>query len=150
MNRQLDVRYDGRDFVNALVSKQSQMHGAGLRMGTEASWLIAHGFHFVGSVSGGLLFSETTTDYFETNFDDTVTLVDVSHGQDGSTPFLECSAGFGWQRNGFSVLVGYELQNWFGLHDRSMFVDDIHEATFANISEDILLSGLTVRTAYRW
>lgn len=150
IDRQSDVRYDGRDFVNALVAKDSKMRGAGLRMGTETSWLIANGFKLTGSVSGGLLFSETSTEYFETNFDDSVVLVDAMHNQDGSTPFLECSAGIGWQNEAVSVLVGYELQNWFGLHERSMFVDDIHEATFANISEDLLLSGLFVRSVVRF
>ena len=150
IDRQIDVRYDGRDFVNALVAKQSTMRGAGLRMGTQASWLVANGFQLMGSISGGILFSETSTDYFETNFDDTVVLVDVAHSQDGSTPFLECSAGIGWQNEIVSLVVGYELQNWFGLHERSMFVDDIHEATFAGISEDILLSGLFVRSSIMW
>ena len=148
--RRSDVRYDGRDFVNALVHKRSAMRGAGLRMGTQTSWLVANGFQLFGGVSGGLLFSETLTNYYETNFDDAVVLVDVEHGQDGATPFLECQAGVGWQYNQFSVQAGYELQNWFGLHERSMFVDDIHEATFANISEDLLVTGLFVRSSISW
>ncbi|MCA9216329.1 MAG: hypothetical protein KDB27_24845 [Planctomycetales bacterium] len=148
--RRSDVRYDGRDFVNALVNKRSAMRGAGLRMGTQSSWLVAGGFQLFGGISGGLLFSETLTNYYETNFDDTVVLVDIQHGQDGATPFLECQAGVGWQYNRFSVQAGYELQNWFGLHERSMFVDDIHEATFANISEDLLLTGLFVRSSISW
>ena len=142
------VRYDGRDFTNALVEKASSVEGAGIRMGAASDWLLAKGFRLHGQISGGVLFSEINSRHLETNFDDVVTLVDVFDGRDGALPFLHTAVGVGWQHRFVSILLGYELENWFGLHDRSMFVDDIHEATYATISEDVLLSGLFVNMTF--
>ena len=142
------VRYDGRDFTNSLVEKASSVEGAGIRIGAASDWLMAKGFRLHGQISGGVLFSEINSRHLETNFDDAVTLVDVYDRRDGAVPFLHTAVGVGWQHRWVSVLLGYELENWFGLHDRSMFVDDIHEATYATISEDVLLSGLFVNLTF--
>jgi hypothetical protein len=143
------TNYDGRDFVNAEVLKQSNVEGAGLRMGTESTWMLANGFHLYGQVSGGILLSQLDTLHRETNFTGSDVLLEISDGRDRAIPFLDVSTAVGWEGKFASILVGYEMENWFGLHDRSMFVDDIHEATFATISEDILLSGLFVRATIR-
>lgn len=149
IEQNMRVNYDGRDFVLAEVLKQSDVEGAGLRMGTESTWRMAGGFKMYGQLSGGILLSELNTLHQETNFAGADVLVNISDGRDRAIPFLDVSAAIGWDSDFASILVGYEMENWFGLHDRSMFVDDIHEATFATISEDILLSGLFVRATIR-
>ncbi|MEZ6119781.1 MAG: hypothetical protein R3C28_24880 [Pirellulaceae bacterium] len=58
------------------------------------------------------------------------------------------SAGVRWTRGPISIGGSYELMNWFDAYDRSMFIDDIHEASFGPFSKDILLDGFSLTLSY--
>ena len=58
--------------------------------------------------------------------------------------------GLGWNWRNVTLSGGYEMANWFGLADRSMFTDESQEATFASISNDVLLEGLFFQVALVW
>lgn len=141
----LSSSLDGRDFSDGIVENTTSSNGAGIRMGSESNWLLANGFYLHGRVSGGLLFAETSTRLLETNFSGQDVLVDINNRRDESLPFVNTRLGVGWKTDSLSALVGYELENWFGLSDRAMFSDNIHQGSFAPIREDLLLSGLFVR-----
>ena len=141
-------RFDGRDFVNALIQEDLTVQGAGLQFGTECSWKWAHGFAIVGKASAGLMKAKFETARTETNVNDVFVLVDSYDEFDQVLPNIELAAGLRWQFGPVSVGCNYEVVNWFNAYDRGMFIDDIHEASYGPFSSDILLDGLSVTFSY--
>ena len=141
----LRTELDGRDFNDAVIENTTSVNAAGIRVGSDTTWRLAKGFFLYGQASGGLLFAESSTQQVETDFSGTDLLVNLNDQRDRSLPFLDTRLGIGWSRKNISVTAGYELENWFGLQDRSLFVDNVHEGAFASVSDDIMLSGFFLR-----
>jgi hypothetical protein len=57
-------------------------------------------------------------------------------------------AGVAWEYRRVHVAVGYELQNWFHLADRNMFVDDFAEGKFVRQSGDLGLHAVFFRLGF--
>lgn len=140
--------YDGRDFVAGEIHEHLQVDGAGLQAGTEGSWNLAYGFGLVGRASAGLMRGRFDSHWRETNLQNNVTLVDITDRAWQALPNIELSLGMSWSRGPLRVSCAYELINWFSVYDRSMFIDDIHEAAYGPFSKDVLLDGVTATVMF--
>ncbi|MCA9198701.1 MAG: hypothetical protein KDA87_14230 [Planctomycetales bacterium] len=141
-------RYDGRDFVNGVIRENLAVDGAGLQFGAQCDWKWALGFALTGRASAGLTRATFQSARLETNINDAFVLVDALDEFDQVLPSIEMSAGVRWTRGPISIGGSYELMNWFDAYDRSMFIDDIHEASFGPFSKDILLDGFSLTLSY--
>ena len=144
IDQQMDMRYDGRDFDNGRIVDQTTMDGLGLRLGSQSSWHMAGGFSLFGKIAGGLTYGRHSMQFTESNVDETVSIVDIRDNYDEAVGSLEAAAGMNWCWKNLSVGAGYEMTKWFNVGERSMFVDNVREGSYASISKDLLLEGLFI------
>lgn len=142
------IDYDGRDFVDGLVSSRMQMDGFGLRVAAEGNWRMGFGFGVFGRVGGGLVLGRFQTRLFESNLNGAELITAMEDDYTKAVPQLDLAGGVSWGWRGLSVSVGYEMTDWFDLSNRSVFIDDIHEGLYGPFETDILLEGLFARVAF--
>ncbi|MCA9170520.1 MAG: hypothetical protein KDB23_22735, partial [Planctomycetales bacterium] len=142
--------YNGRDFTNGRVIDHTEMNGFGLRMGTEGRWKMAHGISVFGSLAGGLTYGRFHTTAFEDNLDSTIVITDISQSYDQAIANLETRLGMSATWRNVVVSAGYELNDWFGLAERSVFTGTTERGGLATISDDILLEGFFLQVAMGW
>lgn len=140
-----NVRYDGRDFDNAVVNNNLNMTGFGFRLGMEGYWHLGNGWSVFGRGAGSVLYGNFQSQLRETNHAGADTIVNVNDHYFQAVPVLETALGGSWQRDGFQFAAGYELNNWFNLGNRSMFPDNAHEGAYSPSSNNVLLNGFFVR-----
>ncbi len=134
--------YDGRDFTNGRIIDETRMDGFGLRMGGEGHWRWANGFSIFGNLAGGLTYGRYKTHFLEDNLDQNVLIVDARDRFEQAVASMEARAGIAWAWNAVTLRAGYEMINWFNLAERAAFVDDVQEATYVPLAQDVLLEGL--------
>lgn len=142
--------YNGRDFTNGRVIDQNKMSGVGLRMGSEGRWQMAKGISVFGSLAGGLTYGRFTSTTFEDNLDSAIVVTDVTNRFEQAVANLEARGGVSASWRNVLVSAGYELNNWFGVIDRTVFTGNVERGGLATISDDLLLEGLFVRVAMNW
>lgn len=145
IDQNLNVRYDGRDFDNAVVDNNLKMNGFGFRLGMDGYWHLGHGWSLFGRGAGSVMYGRFQSRLLETNFDGADTVVNVTDDYTQAVPVLETSMGTAWQYESFQFAAGYELNNWFDLGNRSMFPDNAHEGAYAPGSNSVLLHGFFLR-----
>jgi hypothetical protein len=139
--------YDGRDFTNGQIIDQTRMDGVGLRMGAEGRWRMAGGFSTFGRFAGGITYGRYETQYFEDNLNGNVLITQMRDQYEQAISSLDAAAGISWTYRAFQISAGYEMINWFNLSERGAFVDDIQEATYVPLSQDLLLEGFFLQLA---
>lgn len=145
IDQNFNVRYDGRDFDDAVVDNTLTMNGFGFRLGMDGYWHLGRGWSLFGRASGSVMYGNFRSRLLETNFAGADTIVNVRDNYSQAVPVLETALGGAWQYEGFQFAAGYELNNWFNLGDRSMFPDNVHEGAYAPASNSVLLNGFFVR-----
>lgn len=145
IDQNLNVRYDGRDFDDAVVDNNLTMKGFGFRLGMDGYWHIGRGWSVFGRTAGSVMCGNFSSRLLETNFSGADTIVNVRDQYTQAVPVFETSLGGAWQYEDFQFAAGYELNNWFNLGDRSMFADNVHEGAYAPASNSVLLHGFFVR-----
>lgn len=145
IDQKLNVRYDGRDFDDALVSNNLTMDGFGFRLGMDGYWHLGHGWSLFGRTAGSVMYGEFNSRLLETNFSGADTIVNVRDHYIQAVPVLETSLGGAWQYENVQFAAGYELNNWFNLGNRSMFGDNAHEGAYTPASSSVLLNGYFFR-----
>ncbi len=147
IDQNLNVRYDGRDFTNAVVDNNLTMNGFGFRLGMDGYWQLGHGWSLFGRGAGSVMYGKFQSRLLETDFAGADTIVNVQDNYTQAVPVLETAMGAAWQYEGFQFAAGYELNNWFNLGNRSMFPDNAHEGAYAPASNSVLLNGFFLRCA---
>ena len=142
--------YNGRDFTNGRIIDETKMNGFGLRLGSEGRWKMAGGFSAFGSLAGGLTYGRFRTTNFEDNLDSTIVVSNLSTQYDQAIATLETRAGVSATWRNVIVSAGYELNDWFGLAERSVFTGNTERGGLATISDDILLEGFFLQVAMGW
>lgn len=150
LSQRLRLDYDGRDFVDGVVTTATDIDGFGMQVGAEGYWRMARGFGLFGRVATGVTLGDFDTMLFESNLDGAQIVTDVEDHFNQSVPLLEIRTGVCWQCRGFEVAAGYEFTNWFNVGNRSQLIDDIHEGLYGPFSSDILLSGMFGRASFRY
>lgn len=145
IDQNLNVRYDGRDFDDAVVDNNLTMNGFGFRLGLEGYWRLGRGWSLFGRGAGSVLYGNFRSQLVETNFSGADTVVNVRDHYMQAVPVLETALGTAWQYERFQFAAGYELNNWFNLANRSMFPDNVHEGAYAPSSNSVLLNGYFLR-----
>ena len=140
-----DFAYDGRDFLMGAIVQRQEVQAFGLRMGSSADWRMAGGFGISATFAGSLLHGRFDTSNLETNLDGQQLMAEMSDKYDDLVTTLELTLGISWQASWFTLLVGYELDGWFNVNNRALFVDDQHEGVHAPLSNDVLLHGYFIR-----
>lgn len=148
IDQNLNVRYDGRDFDDAVVDNTLTMNGFGFRLGMDGYWHLGRGWSLFGRAAGSVMYGNFKSRLLETNFSGADTIVNVRDRYTQAVPVLETSLGGAWQHEGFQFAAGYEFNNWFNLGDRSMFADNVHEGAYAPASNSVLLHGFFVRCSF--
>lgn len=145
IDQNLNVRYDGRDFDDGVVDNNLTMNGFGFRLGMDGYWHLGHGWSLFGRGAGSVMYGKFQSRLLETNFSGADTIVNVKDNYNQAVPVLETAMGAAWQYEEFQFAVGYELNNWFNLGNRSMFPDNAHEGAYAPASNSVLLNGYFFR-----
>jgi hypothetical protein len=150
INQLLALHYDGFDFDDGLIDNSVETRAFGLRMGVEGLWQSDGGLYIFGRGEGSLMYGKYTVDLLETDveFGTRDTLVEIDDSYEQVIPAIAASAGLGWVRNRVEVRVGYELNSWFNLGDRIVFLDDTHEALFSHSNHDLLMDGFFLRVTF--
>jgi hypothetical protein len=146
IDQHLLIRYDGRDFDNAVVNQPVSMDAIGIRLGADGRWHFAHGWSVFGRAAGAVTYGQFHTQKLETNFSGADTIVNVVDNYDQAVPVLEAALGVSWRYRCLEIAAGYEIVSWFNLADRSLFPDSTHEGLYTPVSTDVLLDGFFFRT----
>ncbi len=148
INQDFNTRYDGIDFTNGDVTKQSDMTGFGARFGAAFHWLLRDTVSVYGRGSGSVLYGRFDQQLRETNVNGADTLVDVAEEFGRPVTAIETAVGVAWQyREWLQIRGGYELTNWMGIQDGAYFPDDSHEGLYSTPADDTLLHGGFLRIA---
>lgn len=139
--------YDGRDFINGRIIDRTRMDGVGLRLGSEGRWNLPRGLSLFGRFAGGITYGRYETQFFEDNLDGQVLITEMRDQYEQAISSLEAALGVSWQWKSLRISGGYEMINWFNLSERAGYVDDIQEATYIPLSQDMLLEGLFLQLA---
>ena len=96
-----------------------------------------------------MLAGRVDTRYLETAPQGASTVInDVRDHITQPVPVLEVALGLAYERGPWELAVGYELQTWFNLADRVVFVDDIATSHSTNDTSDLMLDGMFLRLSF--
>jgi hypothetical protein len=143
----VNALYNGLQADNAQTLQQNSYVGGGLTAGGEARWALSNHFTLFGRVGGAILSGQQNTLVFESNHSGATVDTNVTDRVWQVVPVVEVAAGVTWQRNGYSVSVGFEMTNWFGLVNRPQFIDSSSEGSFTSTQSDLSVEAIYFRFA---
>lgn len=141
----LEANYDGRDADSAFAQARSNFDGAGPMAGVETWWSLAGGLGVYAKAMGGIVTGTMRSPFYETNNGGATVYADMIDRYSLTVPFATVGLGLSYEYRGVSVRIGYEVTNFFGLFERSYFVDDFAEGKFINRSSNLGLDGLSIQ-----
>lgn len=142
------LRMDGQDANLAYSQAQNAFDGFGLILGGEAVWAGWHGFHLYARGHGGLLTGRTSNPVVQFNDIGRSIAVNLIYEDRKVVPVASISLGGGWQYRFFSLRVGYELINYFGLIDQPRFTNSNAPGAFTIRSGDLSLEGFFAQMGF--
>jgi len=150
IDHELNVEYNGRDFVNGRISDQMNVDAFGLFVGGEAHWRMASGWSLFGRSSVAAMYGKIRNTRQETNLNDIEQLVDFEDEYVEAIFNIDTRFGLAKTTGPVQLRAGYDVNVWTGIGDRIRFSDDIEEAAFSPASGDLLLEGFFFQAAYVW
>ena len=149
-----NIDYQGRDFVDGIVENYTSVKSFGLHLGAEGTWNISDNFFAfgtgVGSIMNGDYSLVQNESEFNTHTQTRDTIVQVSDSYEQSLPSFAASLGVGWTTNRADIRIGYEMQAWLDLSDRTVFLDDTHEGVYSKGNHNVMFDGFFVRAAFNF
>jgi|GEM_PF-1165278 hypothetical protein len=148
------IDYDGRDFNAGEVDNSVDISMFGLRMGGEGIWSLPNGFHVFGNAEGSLMYGDYNVFLEETDLNATSgaadILVSINDSYEQALPAFSAALGIGWDSEAVEIRLGYEFSAWFNLSDRTVFLDDTHEAVFSKTNHDVMMDGFFLSTTFNY
>lgn len=151
-------RTAGHDFKS---KNSSNFWGIGPRIGVNSKWFLGHGFSFFSDIAGSLLYG-----YFQTHYYEKIPPNNVQFADGGViknrykfhlfVPFVQMYGGLAWQgyvnhdKQYITLKFGYEVQ-YYWRANQMVYTEDFSNpagafttrAAFDNLSEDVMLYGIT-------
>lgn len=150
INQEIQVDYDGRDFVNGVLTDVGDVNAFGIRSGLDGRWFMGSHWSAFSSTSVAAMYGKFDYHRFESNINGTQVQVDFRDTYTQPIFNLESRIGLGYTFHSWRFSGGYELAVWTNLGDRLRFVDDIEEGGLAALPGDLLLEGFFFRTEKTW
>ena len=148
------IDYDGRDFNAGEIDNSVDISMFGLRMGGEGIWSLPNGFHVFGNAEGSLMYGDYNIFLEETDFNATSgardILVSITDSYEQALPAFAAALGIGWDNEAVKIRIGYEFSAWLNLSDRTVFLDDTHEAVFSKTNHDVMMDGFFLSTTFNY
>ena len=141
----LDTTYNGLQADNTRVLDQNTYIGGGLTASGEGRWTLPNNFSLFGHGGAALISGQRTALLQETDHAGATVNANITDQAWQVVPVLELGVGLSWQRDGYSVSVGYEITNWFGLVNRPQFVDDLSDGKFGRRQSDLSVEAVYFR-----
>jgi hypothetical protein len=142
INQRFNTLYNGLDANLATVSSPSRFSGFGPMIGGEAILSVWHGFHAYARASGGLISGTSHNTQVEMNDGGATAYVNAKYDVRKVVPVSTIAIGGGWQYRTVSIRAGYEITQWYGLGERTRFVDDVGQGKINPQSTNLSLEGL--------
>lgn len=151
-------RTAGHDFKS---KNSSNFWGIGPRIGVNSKWFLGHGFSLFSDIAGSLLYG-----YFQTHYYEKIPPNNVQFADGGViknrykfhlfVPFVQMYGGLAWQgyvnhdKQYITLRFGYEVQ-YYWRANQMVYTEDFSNpagafntrAAFDNLSEDVMLYGIT-------
>ena len=150
IDQNMTALYDGRDFDNAVISRESNVSAFGLRFGGVSRCRVGAGFSFFGSAACSALHGKIENHRLETDLNGGRTIVDLGNSYTQAIFNLDTALGLSWQHDNWNLSTGYEFNVWTNLGDNIRLFDNFDGGRVAGLSGDLLLDGLFVRVARAW
>lgn len=144
VHQNFDVRYNGRDAINAIVRTKNNFDGFGPTIGADMSAVVYRGFHLYSRASGGLLTGDLQATTSESNQNGQVGLGGIDGTSRRVVPVAHVGIGGGWSSGRITLRAGYEITNYFGLIEAPRFSSEFAPGRTTTRSEDFSLEGLVV------
>jgi hypothetical protein len=148
IRQELSSFYNGRDANIARVLNINDFYGTGPSFGGETHWMTMGGLSVYSKGSAALLVGDMKTGLTETNNRGNTVNADIQDKFARVVPVVSAGVGLNYQFRNVKASVGYEVTNYFGLIQRTQFVDDFAEGKITTRSGDLSLDGFTFRLGW--
>jgi len=142
------IQLDGIDARASYTQSKNSFDGFGPILGGEAVLAGWRGFHLYAKGSAGLLTGRTTNPYVELNNLGGTVYANIDYANRKVIPVAGIGLGGGWQYRQFSLRVGYEITNYFGLIDQPRLADDVSRGKIITQQADLSLEGLFAQLGF--
>ena len=150
ISHELRADYNGRDFVNGVLSNTADVNAFGLRTGTDGRWFLNSKWSGFASTAVAAMYGDFNLHRFESNISGTQIEVDFHDSYTQPIFNIETAIGISYCLRSVRISGGYELNVWTNLGDSLRFVDDIEEGGLAAMPGDLLLEGFFCRLEKTW
>lgn len=150
ISQQIRVDYNGRDFVNGVLTNNADVNAFGIRSGVDGRWFLNSVWSGFATTSLAAMYGDFSLHRFESNINGTQTQVDFRDSYTQPIFNIESAIGISCSIHSWRVSGGYELSVWTNLGDSLRFVDDIEEGGLAAMPGDLLLEGFFCRLEKTW
>ncbi len=134
--------------VRGKLLLDSDFHGAGLRAGGNARYVLPYDFAIYGIVSGSLLYGHVDAGmHFK---EDHTTIAHTKDRYWKGISSLQIAAGLGWDthfledRCHIEFHIGWEQNIWFNVNQMNHFLNDFHSGSFFKENSNLTLQGVVV------
>ena len=146
LQRGFGIDYFGGDAAPiARVDHDLDFWGYGLCGGLAGKWKLGCGWFIDAGGRLSLLASRNETSVVETSMRGAALLADASDCRTGFTPMFDLRASLSKAFGAWTLAVGYEMQQWFGVSELLTFNDDVHVGSLSRRRGDFGMDGLFLR-----